>query len=132
MLGFQELTSYFVSTNPQIKLCEQLGHREVEMSVVIWPKAEAPKWTWNRKGLGVSKDRLEICVFMSLNRSTLSTIKIVIVQSSAANSKGSNPFHLRVIWPKVISLLIAPQSWLCGTALAGCSKHHSSSCSGAS
>lgn len=35
MLGFQELTSYFVSTNPQIKLCEQLGHREVEMSVVI-------------------------------------------------------------------------------------------------
>lgn len=79
-LGFQELTSYSASTNPQIKLCEQLGHREVDMSVFIWPKAEAPKWTWNRKGLGVSKDRLEICLFMSLNSSTGSTIKIVTVQ----------------------------------------------------
>lgn len=79
-LGFQELTSYSAGTNPQIKLCEQLGHREVEMSVFIWPKAEAPKWIWNRKGLGVSKDRLEICLFMPLNSSTVSTIKIVIVQ----------------------------------------------------
>lgn len=79
-LGFQELTSYSASRNPQIKLCEQLGHREVEMSVVIWPKAEAPKWTRNKKGLGVSKERLEICLFMSLSRSAVSRIKIVIVQ----------------------------------------------------
>lgn len=34
-LGFQELTSYSANTNPQIKLCEQLGHREGETSVPV-------------------------------------------------------------------------------------------------
>ena len=79
-LGFRELTSYSASTNPQIKLCEQLGHREGETSVSIWPKVHARKWTWNREGLRVGKDRLEICLLKSLNHSMVSTIKIVIVQ----------------------------------------------------
>lgn len=94
-LGFQELTSYSASTNPQIKLCEQSGHREGEAFVFIWSKADAPKWTWNRKGLGVSKDRLEICLFMSLNSSTGSTIKTVIVQVLCCQQQEQHPFSFK-------------------------------------